>query len=439
MVVTNATAKWRVQLPPLHPGQALVEASPARFKVVVCGRRWGKTTYGVRTCIKYAMLTGQLYFWVGPSYKVANTGWKMLKSFARAIPGAEIREADKSVVLPNGGQVDVRSAVDPDSLRGEKLGGAVFDEFAQVAEATWTEVVLPSLIDLGGWALFIGTPKGNNWAKTLFDEAKLKSNWAAFHMPTSSNPFLSPAGLELIRGEYLGREQQMRQELEADFGASQYAVYETSPHVHRWSGDVPVFVRYHGGMDFAGDTVGAHKSATVIAGVTADDEMVLIAAFKQSGPNISERQLNWTLQQEQTLAEVHKSAGLKPPVISYRADKSQSVGIQFMRMMGLHVFPTKGGADSVEEGVQMVSRRLAVRADGRPRLWWLPGLYDVEKDFGNYRYPEPKNDGSVEKRNPLKVDDDLMDAVRYMVEGADREIIGNPHELFSNLIPRLAG
>lgn len=428
-------APVQVALPPLHPGQKKVEESEARFIVCVCGRRWGKTTYGVRKCVKYALQDAGLYFWIAPSYKVANTGWKMLKQFARQIPGAEIREADKQVIFPNGGEVDVRSAVDPDSLRGEKVYGCVFDEFAQIPEETWTEVMLPSLLDVGGWALFIGTPKGNNWAKQLFDDALLKRNWARFHMPTGTNPYMTRERMELLRDEYIGRENTWKQEIEADFGAAQYAVYETSPHVHRWTGPIPEFVSYWGGDDFGGDTVGAHKSASVIAGKTADDNLIIIASFKQSGPNIAERQLNWKFQQIQALEDIHRAAKLQPPVVISRADKTQMVGIQFMARMGLHVFPTKGGPDSVQEGIQMVQRRLAVRPDGRPKLFWLPGLYDIEKDFQNYRYAEPKNDGSIEKTNPMKVDDDLMDAVRYMVEGVDRNVLGNPQDLYKSLVP----
>lgn len=427
----------RVTLPALSPWQKEVEECNARFIVCVCGRRSGKTTYGVRKCVRCAMETGGLYFWIAPSYKVAQTGWDMLKKFARQIPGTEIREADKQVILPNGGRIDVRSAVDPDSLRGEKVWGAVFDEFAWIKEETWSEVIRPSLTDVRGWAMFIGTPAGNNWAKRLFDDAKLKKDWAQFHLPSTSNPFIPKEEIEAARQDMT--EAKFRQEYEADFGAAQYSVYETSPRVHRWSKPIPEFVGYYGGMDFAGDTVGAHMSATAIAGKTAQDELILIASFKQSGPNIAERQLNWAFTQQQTLEDIHRAARKRPPTILYRGDRSQPVGIQFMRRMGLNVFPSKGGTDSVSEGIQMVQRRLQIREDGKPRLYWLPGLYDVEKDFGNYRYPEPKNDGTVEAKNPLKVDDDLMDAIRYLVEGTDRGVLGDPRQLYGNQLPQMAG
>ncbi len=413
-----------------------IEESPARFKVVVAGRRVGKTTYGVRKCVKEALITGGLYFWIAPSYKVAEVGWRMLKRLCWQLPGVEIREADKSVILENGGRIDIRSAVDPDSLRGEKLWGAVFDEFAQIRPETWPEVIRPALSDVKGWALFIGTPKGHNWAFDLFNMALVTPGWAAFRKPTSANPYIDPQEIELARNDPSMSELMFLQEYEADFGASQYQVFpEILPQLHTWKGTVPEFVGYYGGMDFGGDTVGAHKSTTVIGGLTSNDELIVIAAFKQSGPNIAERQLNWTFEQEHVLADIHRKLGQRPPAVIYRADKSQMVSIQLMKRMGLNVYPTLGGPDSVEAGIEAVHRRLKVREDGRPRLFVYPGVPNVLTDLQTYHYAEPKTDGSVQKKNPMKVDDDLVDAVRYMVESLDRAVVGNPHEMYRKLIP----
>ena len=200
-------------------------------------------------------------------------------------------------------------------------------------------------------------------------------------------------------------------------------------------------------MDFGGDTIGSHKSSTVIAGKTAKDELIIIAAFNQAGPNIAERQYNWTWEQELRLEEIHKALRKPYNGVIYRADKSQMTGIQFMRSSGLRVFKTKGGADSVTEGIEFVHRRLKLRPDDgaseesknklRPRLYWLKGVPWVQDTLMSYRYPEPHNDGRVEAKNPLKVDDDLVDAIRYMIEGVDMHVIGDPQQLYSSYVPRI--
>lgn len=475
-MTTAVVTSIKITLPPVHPGQRPLDECPARFQVDIIGRRFGKTTFGVRKCIKGALKTGHTFWWIGPSYSVAEIGWSMLKRIAwqiNTVSPVEIREADRAVIFQNGGRIVIKSAINPDSLRGEKLGGVVFDEFPGIPEATWTEVIRPALADLQGWALFIGTPKGKDWAYNLFMKAKDRPDWAAFQIPTAitedgtantkvigtNNPWMvmkngrpdvKAAIEELEQARMEMSPEQFAQEFLADFGASQYLVYpEVNPEFHEWRGPTPEFVSYHGGKDFGGDTIGAHKSVTVIAGKTAKDELVIVACFAQSGPNIAERQMNWTLEQEMKLAEIHRQ--LKRPFngITYRADKSQMVGIQFMFQSGIRVYKTKGGPDSVNEGIELVHRRLKLRPEKgspedskdkpklRPRLFWLKGVPWIEEALMSYRYPEPHNDGRVESKNPLKVDDDVVDAIRYMVEGVDRGPIGDPQQLYGPLVPRI--
>ena len=459
-MTATATSPTRIVLPPLHPGQVVIDKSRKRFKVVVCGRRFGKTTYGVRQCIKGALSTGGLYWWVAPSYKVAAIGWKMLKLIGHQInqvTPVEIREADMMLILKeNSGTVAIKSADNPDSLRGEKLSGVVFDEFAQIKEETWGEVIRPALSDLRGWALFIGTPKGKNWAYRMFEGGKIRPGWESFKIPTaitedgtahtrvvaSNNPYISKEELEEAR-QYDMTPEQFAQEYLADFGSSQYLVYpEVSYDTHEWRGPVPEFVRYYGGMDFGGDTVSSHYSTAGVAGLTEKDELIILDCFKQAGPNIGERQLNWALEMQNKLETTHRILRKQPPVVMYRGDKSQMLGIQFMRKFGVNIFKTKGGTDSVAEGIEAVHRRLMIRPGAgendkpRPRLFWLKGCPHVGEDLMKYRYPEPRGEDHVEKTNPLKVDDDVADMVRYLVEGADRYGYGDPNQ-YINDIPRL--
>lgn len=436
MPPTVVPFRGTIQLPPLHPGQVDIGRSSARFKVVVCGRRFGKTTYGVRENVKGALETGGIYWWIGPSYKIADIGWEMLKLLARQIPDVQIREADKEVIFANGGKVCVRSAVDPDSLRGEKLSGVVFDEFPLIKEYTWTEVIRPALADMKGWALFIGTPKGKNWGYRLFEAAKSRTGWEAFKKPTSANPYIDPGEIEAARQEMT--EEQFKQEFEADFGASQYLVYpEVMPEIHEWKGQVPKFISYHGAMDFGGDSIGSHKSSIVISGRTEKDELIIFAAFEESGPNIGERMVNWTLEKQSLISGLQKEAHMPPTPLIFRGDKTQMLGIQFMRGMGISIFPTRGGRDSVNEGIELVHRRLKSREiDGKPRLFWLKGTPYVGEALMRYRYPDPfDNEDRMRPKNPLKVDDDTVDTIRYMVEGVDAMVIGNPQEMYRALIP----
>jgi len=182
-----------------HKGQAEVHNNPARFKVLAAGRRWGKTRLGVNECLDVASQGGRAW-WVAPSYKTSEVGWRPLQRIGSKI-GAEIRKVDRTINLPNGGSVQVRSADDPNSLRGEGLDFVVLDENAFMKEEAWTEALRPSLSDRQGGALFISTPKGHNWFWRMHQRGLTEDNeWASFQFPTSTNPYIVPAEIEAAKG-----------------------------------------------------------------------------------------------------------------------------------------------------------------------------------------------------------------------------------------------
>jgi hypothetical protein len=181
-----------------HPGQAEVHNHPARFKVLAAGRRWGKTRLGVNECLDVAAHGGRAW-WVAPSYKMSEVGWRPLRKMGAKI-GAEVRKVDRQVILPNGGEVAVRSADNPDSLRGEGLDFIVMDECAYIAEEAWMEALRPALSDRQGKAMFISTPKGRNWLWRMWQRGlENGGEWKSWQKPTSDNPYIVPDEIEAAR------------------------------------------------------------------------------------------------------------------------------------------------------------------------------------------------------------------------------------------------
>ena len=190
-------------MPALHPGQAAVHNHPARFKVVICGRRWGKSRWGVTECVADALHGGRAW-WVAPSYKIANEGWMMIRQLVRQIPGSQINKTDRTATLPGGGTVESRSADNPDALVGAGLSLAVLDEAADMQPEAWGESIRPALADRRGRAVFITTPKGHaNWTYadlwSRVDQDPM--NWARWSMPTWTNPFIHPDEIEAMRAD----------------------------------------------------------------------------------------------------------------------------------------------------------------------------------------------------------------------------------------------
>ena len=194
-----------VNLELLHPGQEQIARDEARFKIVACGRRFGKTRLGAALCFSVA-LYGQRAWWVAPSYPVALVGWRLIYQLAVQLDSladidVEIRRGERAILFNTGGEIRIRSADNPDSLRGEGLDFVVLDECAFMKEDAWTHSLRPALSDRQGSAMFISTPKGQNWFYRLW----LRGNdpedteWSSWRFPTSDNPYIAPEEIVAAR------------------------------------------------------------------------------------------------------------------------------------------------------------------------------------------------------------------------------------------------
>jgi len=148
---------------------------------------------------------------------MAQVGWRGVRLLAAQLPGVEIRQGELMVAVPGGGTVQIRSADDPQSLRGEGLDYAVLDECAYMKEAAWSEALRPALSDRKGGALFISTPHGLNFFRDLWlrgqDDAY--PDWQSWTFKTIDNPFIDPDEIAAARASMPSRI--FMQEYEASF------------------------------------------------------------------------------------------------------------------------------------------------------------------------------------------------------------------------------
>lgn len=267
-----------------HPGQAKVHRDAARFKILACGRRWGKTRLGVNECLDVAAQGGRAW-WIAPTYKTSEVGWRPLRRIG-AQAGAELRKADRQIFFPGGGEVAVRSADNPDSLRGEGLDFLVMDECAYIRERAWTEALRPALSDRQGRAMFISTPAGRNWFWRLYQRAATDSEWAAWSFPTSANPYIEPGEIEAARA--MLPEQTFRQEYLAEFIEDAGLVFRN---IRQCVGDAPdkpdVNRNYAMGVDWA-----QQKDFTVLTVIEEASRRVCeIDRFNQIGWDVQRGRL----------------------------------------------------------------------------------------------------------------------------------------------------
>lgn len=207
--------------------QIPVLLSPARFKVLACGRRWGKTASGMLACLRghgptrgtfRGAIDGGNIWWVAPDYpQIAKSKiWHYLKE-ATKDAWVDKSEIDRRVVLPGGGSITVCSAHEPDSLRGDGLDGLVFDEAAFAKDGVWQRALRPALADKQGWAILQSTPNGRNWFFDVFRAADKLPGWERWNRPSSDNPLFTKQEAESIRRDPKTGPRSFAQEYEARF------------------------------------------------------------------------------------------------------------------------------------------------------------------------------------------------------------------------------
>jgi hypothetical protein len=203
----------------LKPPQWEVFLCDQRFRVLVAGRRFGKTYLAMVELCRAASVRGHLAWYVAPTYKQAKRIlWRPLKEMTRPYWASPPNETDLRIDLIWGGTICLRGADNYDSLRGDGLNFLVLDEYASIAREAWTEVLRPALADRQGGALFIGTPQGFDHLHELVEGAEGRPDWKTFQFSTAEGGNVSAQEIESATHDL--DERTFRQEFLATFETS---------------------------------------------------------------------------------------------------------------------------------------------------------------------------------------------------------------------------
>jgi len=204
----------------LRPAQGEVFSAKNRFRVLVAGRRFGKSYLScIELFTKALERPGETFFYCAPTYRMAkDIAWKTLK---KIVPKEYIRtknETDLRLDLINDSTIELKGTENAMALRGRSLSGVVLDEAAFMDAEVWFEVIRPALADKEGWALFISTPDGTaSWFYDLwcFVEEDTSNLWKRWSFTTIEGGNVSPTEVEAARAQLDQRT--FRQEFEASF------------------------------------------------------------------------------------------------------------------------------------------------------------------------------------------------------------------------------
>lgn len=360
-----------------HPGQHEILRHPARFKVVACGRRFGKTETGKILLIERA-LAGCVGWWISPTYRMADDVWRELKW---ALDGAIVQKNEemRRLDVAGGGVIRVRSGRDPDGLRGAGLDLAVLDEAAYLHPDVWRAAIRPALADRRGEALFLSTPRGRNWFWGVWmnGQSAAHPDWMSWRFPTAANPLIDPAEIEAARASL--PERVFREEYLAEFqddGGLVFRRVEACATVD--VGEQPrAGARYVFGVDWARE-----DDFTCIAVLDADRRrLVALDRFNEIG---------WSLQRGRLAALADR---WQPEAIWAEANSIGGPNIEALQAEGLPVIPFTTTATSkgpLIEALALALERdeLAILRD--PALLGELGAYRLERlPSGRFRYGAP--------------------------------------------------
>ncbi len=388
---------------PLNAGQREVSRDPARFKVVIAGRRWGKTFMAIRELARIAREPGRRVFYVAPTYRQAKQiVWDQLKWQLQDLRWIDrINESDLTVVLKNGSRISLRGADNPDSLRGVGLDGIIMDEFAMIDQKAWTEVLRPTLSDRLGTAMFISTPMGQaNWAYDLYNRGQdpTEKEWSSYQYTTLSGGNVSEEELQQARQDLDART--FNQEYLATFETYSNRLFYAFDRAHNtqaFTAQLPPVL--HIGLDF---NVGQMSGAVFVQtgdSAHAIDEIALLSS-------------NTTEVVEEIHARYPGKKIIVYPDPSGSARKSSAGGQTDHTILANAGFVVKAprSHNPVRDGINAVNSLLCA-SSGRRRLMIDPRCKKITESLEKHSYKPGSNIPDKDSGH-----DHMSDAIRYFVD-----------------------
>ena len=385
---------------PLTEPQKQIFSSDARFRVVVAGRRFGKTFLSMWEIAKFARHPNRKIFYIAPTYRQAKQIiWEDLKQqLVQKRWAKKINESDLSIQLVNNTKIYLRSSDNPDSLRGVSMDFMIMDEAAMIDPRMWQEICRPALSDKQGHGLFITTPRGQNWIYDLYNDAGHLPDYESFTYTTLDGGNVPAEEVEAAKREM--DEKSFRQEYMATFETYAGLIYYNWKPENNYTTAPEVTDRtlLHIGFDFNVDPLVACIAVERDGVITIFDEIVI------NGSNTYEMC-------EEIRRKYPNNRVYAYPDASGQARKtsSKTTDHAIMREHGF-TLKVKGNNPPVLDRIASVNSNLLSADKETVRLFVTPNCKNVVKSISSQVYKEgtriPEKDGKV---------DHMSDAVGYLV------------------------
>jgi PBSX family phage terminase large subunit len=366
----------------LTPAQSIILSDKHRFRVLLAGRRFGKTTLAVEEIKCLALSREARIAYIAPTYQQArDIAWQMLIKELKPPKPNESRlefKIAKSIIQLRGWEAI-------ETLRGQRFDFIVIDEVAMMRNfwINWEEVIRPTLTDTKGQVIFISTPKGFNHFYDLYNKEQEDQDYKSFHYTSYDNPHLPVEELDKAKEEI--PEDRFAQEYMADFRKTEGLVYKEFSREKNVTIDFPeTYTDTIIGIDF-GYT---NPAAIIPIGIDSDSNYWIKEEWykaKQTTEQIAEQ------------AILYKSTKCYP-------DPAEPDRIVILNKAGLNC---REVSKDIVAGVDHV-RELFKQG----RIHIHPDCKNIIYELETYRYPDKKPDKNEEEK-PVKDNDHALDALRY--------------------------
>ena len=399
-----------------------------RRGVMMWGRQSGKTFFATNHAWISAVFKQGRYFVVFKTYKQAHeVVWRQyvplipkelifktneqdllielnyLENTTFTLPGGETVVINHDVNLPRS-TIQLLGSDQADSHRGFKANGIIFDEYADQDPNNWASVYEPMFTTTGGWAIFMGTPRGYNHFYDLVMDAKEQDDWFYLEGTWRDSPHVSQEAIEQAKrdAERKGTLSTFLQEYELEFRSVQGAVYPTlnrKIHVVKPS-DIPEELSIYAGIDF-----GYHTTACIFVGVDKDQNYWIFDEIYGKQEVLND-----------IIPRIKQKLGDKR-LIMMVGDSANRDAIEVMSK-DFPMVPARKGAGSIVDGIDLIryllKPLLQLVGEPKPSMFISSACKNLIKEMETYKYPEDKPDRNPADL-PLKVDDHGPDALRYVV------------------------
>lgn len=410
-----------------HVKQVVFHESTSDLKVFLGGNRSGKTTAGIVDDLIQALSPGDV-----PEHLLGFKRWSP-PFFCRVIT-PDLGQTLDQVILQK-----IREWCPPGALQGGSLDKA-FDQRLRVlrfANGSWFQFMsndqdldkfggaalhrvhydeeprqnirkesLARLIDFGGDEVFTMTPlQGMSWmfedVWTPFVEGRL-SHATVVTVDMDDNPHLDERTKVRVLAEYSEEERQARKSgLFVHFAGLVYGEFASDVHVVDALECVPEGVEVFGGIDPGI----RHMAAVVLCYLDEDDCLVVFDELALQGHTISEvckeidlRLARWDVRPRWWVIDPASR------------NKSNQTGRSDQMEFADHGIFTSPGQNAVRAGINKVKERL--RAN---KMFVTRDCPELISEFRKYRWSTPRRSDDDAREKPIKRDDHLLDALRYVV------------------------